>query len=140
MNKKRIDLNATLQTLRFFSKDRILLSPKIKRLATTLPSGLWLESIRYGNGALSSSDRKKSGASKGSSQKGRSSNGLSPFALNGKCFHGGSEQELKIINDWAKKLQADKDFMGKYQKAAVTEIRRGKHLDQDVTLFQLELS
>lgn len=125
-------LKARVDVITQYSKEKPLLSKKLGALGRLKPLSIWLEGLSF-DGEASGSPRSRSEAPS------PPVSGKAPrtFSFQGHCYLADPEQEVQTINDWAKVLNDDKEFMEGFQKVTVTEVRQGKFQDQDTTAFQV---
>ncbi|MBI1977430.1 MAG: pilus assembly protein PilM [Candidatus Omnitrophica bacterium] len=119
------DLKQQERQLTLFSKQKVALGTKLKRLAQTIPSSIWLEQITYRRAEPSSSEIAPAG--KGS------------LSFEGHCYLGNPQAEVKAINDWANALGLDQSFLGGFNKVTVTEVRRDRYFDRDTSTFRIQV-
>ena len=128
-------LKARIDVITQYSKEKSLLSQKLRTLGRLKPPSIWLEGLSYGE--------ETDGQARSRSQEAQSTpaSGAGPaprkFSFQGHCYLADAQQEVQTINDWAKILNDDKEFMGGFRKVTVTEVRQGKFQDQDTTTFQI---
>ncbi len=116
-----------LTALEAFDKDRILLYKKMKAIGVTKPTAVWLQQIQFD---LFGHQQKKFMQEEGV---------IPPVAprilFRGFCYLGNPEREVSAVNEWAKTLEKNAEFMEGLKGLSVSEIKRGIYLTQQVTEF-----
>jgi len=93
-----------LQFLRKLIQERVSVTEKLDALAKALPSGVWLENLRY-------QDRvEKAGGQQTS------------LAIRGACFLPDSEEEFSVINKFVQQIKQDTRFFRGFATAQLGEI------------------
>ena len=128
-------LKARIDVIAQYSKEKSLLSQKLRMLGRLKPPSIWLEGLSYGEEAGGPARSR----SQGPPSTPAPGAGPAPrkFSFQGHCYLADPQQEVQTINDWAKVLNDDKEFMEGLQKITVAEVRQGKFQDQDTTTFQI---
>ena len=124
LQKKRDEVKQKVTQLNIFSRQRATFARKLKTLANEMPGSIWLQQMSYESGSTE-------GSFGTSGQKSQS------FALQGQCYRANPEEEVKIIDGWAKKLGEDKVFLEGFKKVTVAEVRREQYLGRSTTMFRL---
>jgi Tfp pilus assembly PilM family ATPase len=97
-------VEARLKFLRALIRDRVSVTEKLDALAKTLPEGVWLEGVRY-------QDRLE-----------KTGRGQASLTIQGACLLAGSEDELRVISEFVRRVKQDERFFRGFATAQLGEV------------------